>query len=83
MSMKNKLIAGNWKMNGSLEANDALVRALVAGMSQAQCQVAVCVPADHQADKNLANVTIFMSVVRILNQFVEYPLSILAADNLA
>jgi triosephosphate isomerase len=24
---KKKLIAGNWKMNGSLEANDALVRA--------------------------------------------------------
>jgi triosephosphate isomerase (TIM) len=44
-----KLIAGNWKMNGSLEANDALVRALVAGMQQARCEVAVCVPAPYLA----------------------------------
>jgi len=27
-----KLIAGNWKMNGSIAANDALVRAVIAGM---------------------------------------------------
>ena len=46
---KKKLIAGNWKMNGSLEANDALVRAVVAGMAQAQCTVAVCVPAPYLA----------------------------------
>jgi triosephosphate isomerase len=32
MTTKKKLIAGNWKMNGNLEANDALVRALVAGV---------------------------------------------------
>ena len=42
---KNKLIAGNWKMNGSLEANDALVRAVVAGIKDVRCAVAVCVPA--------------------------------------
>jgi len=30
--MKKKLIAGNWKMNGSLAANEALVRGLIAGM---------------------------------------------------
>jgi triosephosphate isomerase (TIM) len=36
-------------MNGSLEANDALVRALVAGMQQARCEVAVCVPAPYLA----------------------------------
>jgi triosephosphate isomerase len=47
--MKKKLIAGNWKMNGSLEANDALVRALVAGIAQARCAVAVCVPAAYFA----------------------------------
>ena len=29
MIMKKQLIAGNWKMNGSLAENDALVRALV------------------------------------------------------
>jgi triosephosphate isomerase (TIM) len=46
---KKNLIAGNWKMNGSLEANDALVRALVAGMQQARCEVAVCVPAPYLA----------------------------------
>jgi triosephosphate isomerase len=44
-----KLIAGNWKMNGSLAANDALVRAIVKGMGEASCQVAVCVPAPYLA----------------------------------
>jgi len=46
---KKKLIAGNWKMNGNLEANDALVRAVAAGMQQARCGVAVCVPAPYLA----------------------------------
>jgi triosephosphate isomerase len=40
-----KLIAGNWKMNGSLAANEALVRAIAQGMADAKCAVAVCVPA--------------------------------------
>ena len=31
-----KLIAGNWKMNGALAANETLVRALVAGMAAAR-----------------------------------------------
>ena len=44
-----KLIAGNWKMNGSLEANDALVRAVAAGLKDAKCAVAVCVPAPYLA----------------------------------
>src|SRR5687768_16199868 len=48
-TQKKKLIAGNWKMNGNLEANDALVRAVVAGMKQARCDVAVCVPAPYLA----------------------------------
>jgi len=47
--MKKKLIAGNWKMNGSIEANDALVRAILAGMGAASCDVAVCVPAPYLA----------------------------------
>jgi triosephosphate isomerase len=46
---KKKLIAGNWKMNGSIAANDALVRAVVAGMADASCTVAVCVPAPYLA----------------------------------
>jgi triosephosphate isomerase len=47
--MKQKLIAGNWKMNGSLAANEALVRGVQQGLAQAfggkHAQVAVCVPA--------------------------------------
>ena len=41
--MKQKLIAGNWKMNGSLSANEALLRAVQAGAATG-CQVAMCVP---------------------------------------
>lgn len=48
--MKQKLIAGNWKMNGSLEANAALVAALRAGLSSSLgCGVALCVPAPYLA----------------------------------
>ena len=46
---KKQLIAGNWKMNGSLAENDALVRALLAGMGAANCQAALCVPAPYLA----------------------------------
>jgi triosephosphate isomerase (TIM) len=44
-----KLIAGNWKMNGSLAANQALLEALAAGMGTPTCEVAVCVPAPYLA----------------------------------
>jgi triosephosphate isomerase len=47
--MRNKLIAGNWKMNGSLSANESLLKGLLAGMSSPGCQVAVCVPAIYLA----------------------------------
>jgi triosephosphate isomerase len=47
--MKKKLIAGNWKMNGSLAANESLIKALLAGVGQPACQVAVCVPAVYLA----------------------------------
>ena len=47
--MKKKLIAGNWKLNGSIEANDALVRAVVAGLGASNCLAAVCVPAPYLA----------------------------------
>ena len=43
--MKKQLIAGNWKMNGSTLANEALVSALASGVAGASCLVAVCVPA--------------------------------------
>jgi len=45
-----KLIVGNWKMNGSLVANQALLHALVQGLPAADaCTVAVCVPAPYLA----------------------------------
>jgi triosephosphate isomerase len=44
-----KLIAGNWKMNGALAANAALVEAVLAGMPAAPCGVAMCVPAPYLA----------------------------------
>ncbi|OOG42786.1 triose-phosphate isomerase [Polaromonas sp. A23] len=45
-----KLIAGNWKMNGSLAANEALLTAVAAGMpAQPVCAVAVCVPSPYLA----------------------------------
>lgn len=47
--MKKKLIAGNWKMNGSLVANEALIKGLLAGLGTPGCQVALCVPAVYLA----------------------------------
>jgi triosephosphate isomerase len=45
-----KLIAGNWKMNGSLAANTALLDALAQGLAKPPaCEVAVCVPAPYLA----------------------------------
>ncbi len=47
--MKKKLIAGNWKMNGGLVANEALVKALLAGLGTPTCDVAIAVPAPYFA----------------------------------
>ncbi|MFC5519431.1 triose-phosphate isomerase [Polaromonas jejuensis] len=46
-----KLIAGNWKMNGSLAANEALLGALAQGLAanKPSCDIAVCVPAPYLA----------------------------------
>ena len=45
-----KLIAGNWKMNGSLATNEALLTALAQGLvMKPACDVAVCVPAPYLA----------------------------------
>ena len=45
-----QLIAGNWKMNGTLAANEALLGALAAGLGpQTPAQVAVCIPAPYWA----------------------------------
>ena len=47
--MKKKLIAGNWKMNGSLAANETLVKGLLAELGTPTCQVALCVPSVYLA----------------------------------
>jgi triosephosphate isomerase len=47
--MTKKLIAGNWKMNGSLAGNEALAKAVLAGLKGASCDAAVCVPAPYLA----------------------------------
>ena len=48
-TQKGKLIAGNWKMNGSLQANQVLAQALLDGIGQPLCDIAVCVPAPYLA----------------------------------
>lgn len=48
--MKKKLIVGNWKMNGSLAANETLVRTLLDGLRNGVgCDVAVCPPSVYLA----------------------------------
>ena len=45
-----KLIAGNWKMNGNLAANEALLAALAQGLNvKPACDIAVCVSAPYFA----------------------------------
>ncbi len=57
--MRRQLVAGNWKMHGSLEANSSLLQALVAA-APATCDVAVCVPFPYlaQAQQLLAGSSI-------------------------
>lgn len=47
--MSKKLIAGNWKMNGSLAANEALIQAMLAGIGQPSADVALCAPSPYLA----------------------------------
>lgn len=52
MSGMKKLIVGNWKMNGSLPANEALMSAIGDGLeanAALHCEVALCVPAIYLA----------------------------------
>ena len=44
-----KLIAGNWKMNGSTASNAVLVQSLLEGTGASKCLVTVCVPAPYLA----------------------------------
>lgn len=54
--MKKKLIAGNWKMNGSTDSNAALLQALVGASSGWICDVAVCVPAPYLSQARVLSV---------------------------
>ncbi|WP_396430599.1 triose-phosphate isomerase [Limnohabitans sp.] len=49
MTMRSKLMLGNWKMNGSLADNASLVSELLAGMAGVHCHAAVCVPTAYLA----------------------------------
>ena len=43
--MRQTLVAGNWKMNGSLETNQVLLEGIKAGVGGISAQVVVCPPA--------------------------------------
>jgi triosephosphate isomerase len=45
--MRRKLVAGNWKMNGSLAANALLLSDIKNGLKNPACDVAVCAPAPY------------------------------------
>ena len=47
--MRTPLIAGNWKMNGSLASNAALLDGVRAGAAGLKAELAVCVPAPYLA----------------------------------
>jgi triosephosphate isomerase len=48
--MRQKYVVGNWKLNGSLPGNEALLQAVLAGVSpKPGCHLAVCVPAPYLA----------------------------------
>ncbi len=49
--MRKKLVVGNWKMNGNLTQNQALLNAVIAGTSELQNVIcAVCAPYPYLAD---------------------------------
>jgi triosephosphate isomerase len=54
--MRRKLVAGNWKMHGTLAENEALLKGILAGLGNAKAAVAVCVPFPYlaQAQARLA-----------------------------
>jgi len=68
--MRRKLVAGNWKMHGSLAENEALLSGLLAGMSGVKAGVAVCVPFPYlaQAQARLAGSTIALGAQNMSQQ---------------
>lgn len=51
--MSTKLIVGNWKLNGGLSANQALLDGLRDGLGAVRCRAAVCVPHPYLAQVQL------------------------------
>jgi triosephosphate isomerase len=49
MTLRSKLMVGNWKMHGSLAANASLLSDILSGMGSVSCRAAVCVPAPYLA----------------------------------
>mgnify|MGYP002628690756 CR=1 FL=1 len=47
--MAEKLIVGNWKMNGDAHSNVQLVKSIIQGMKSLNCSVVVCVPSVYLA----------------------------------
>jgi len=47
--MRRKLVVGNWKMNGSLAANDSLLAGISRGLTGSGAACAVCAPAPYLA----------------------------------
>jgi triosephosphate isomerase len=47
--MRRKLVVGNWKMNGSRAGNSTLLSGIVAGLTGAKADCAVCAPAPYLA----------------------------------
>jgi triosephosphate isomerase len=61
--MRKKLVAGNWKLNGSRESNRALVTGILAGVGDAAAaQIMVCPPSVYLADlaKQLASTPVML-----------------------
>ena len=53
-TMRRKLIAGNWKMNGSIATNAALLDGIRTGANGLAADLAVCVPAPYLAQAQAA-----------------------------
>ena len=72
-----KLIAGNWKMNGSLAANEVLLTEIAQGLAKhTVCEIAVCVPAPYLSQvKDLQTALPALATVKLGSQDVSAKLS--------
>jgi len=52
--MRKKLVAGNWKMHGTLMQNSALLASITAAAPTLDCEIAVCPPYPYLAQAQLA-----------------------------